>query len=312
MVRLGEVISAIESSWRTKSLRLEMHGRDHQWRYWQSGSFRRLETDPGDQVQISRGEVCWRSSPEEGVIELRNTSMSFGPPEAVVDLRGFLAGELTAAEEDEVAGRRAVRLIVKPRAGLPTYLAQMFQKPEAEVWVDIERGVGLKTSHAEVTAIAFDEPLNDELFQAPGAVNRPEAPVRIAPHEGTRLTTEEAIREAPFPLMAPTKLPAGTRLVTWMMWDFPNVKWMGAMYLVEPGPYCAISLHLSTQSGPDGPDTKWTDLEVGGKLVKVSRDEKNPLAPSWARTERDGVIISLQSALPPEMLAEIAASVERL
>jgi hypothetical protein len=316
MVRLGQVIQAIQSSWRIESLRMELRTPESSWRYWQSKERRRLETYPEGAVQITAGDVSWRSSPDEGVIEFHNTTMSYGPPEGLVDLTGLLAANLTVADEDRIAGRPAARLTAKPRAGLLDSPSRWrLQSPETEIWVDIERGIGLKTPNLEVVEVAFDEPFDDQLFEAPrasGEIGEAETPAQIAANEAKTLTFDEAIAESPFPLMTPTKLPAGTRLLAWKKWDSPKFKWIGAIYLVEPGPYCPILLHLSAAPAPVGPDVHWDDLEVDGTVVKVTHNDRFPMSLSWARIERDGVIVSLQAALPAQTLAEIAASVRPL
>jgi hypothetical protein len=237
--------------------------------------------------------------------------MSYGPPEVLVDLTGLLAANLTVADEDRIAGRRVARLTAKPRPGLLDNPSRWrLQSPETEIWVDIERGIGLKTPNLEVVEVVFDEPFDDQLFEAPRVLA--ETPVQIAANEAKTLTLAEAIAGSPFPLMTPTKLPAGTRLLAWKKWDSPKFKWIGAIYLVEPGPYCSILLHLSAAPAPVGPDAHWDDLEVDGTVVKVTHDNRNPMSLSWARIERDGVIVSLQAALPAQTLAEIAASVRPL
>src|SRR5712691_958130 len=312
MVRLGDVIKAIEGSWRTASVRLDLRGHDRQWRYWQRGELRRLETDPGGEIQVARPGVCWRSSPGEGVLEYHNTTMSFGLPETLVDITDLLRGRLTLKGESEIAGRSAVRLAVTARPVSADQSSRPHDDLDTEIWVDVQRGVGLRTANLEVTAIAYDEALDDQLFQAPTATASTPADPQIVPQEGRRLTQDEAVSQSPFPLLTPTRLPAGTRLLTWMDWTWPNFKWIGALYVVEPGPYCAITLHLADHASPTGPDTAWRTVDVGGSRVSVARDDQNPLARSVARIERAGVIVTLQSALPVEVLAEIAASVEPL
>ena len=313
MIRLGEVIQAIESSWRIESLRVEVRGAKKSWKYWQTQDRRRLETYPEGDVQIKSGDVSWRSSTEEGVVEYHNTSMSYEPPEGLADLTGLLSANLTVVAEEQVAGRRAARLMARPRPGAIDPLHRWaLQKPQTEIWVDIERGVGLQTSNLKVVEIAFDERLDDQLFRAPTASIDAQAPIQVAPHEARTLTFEEAIAQSPFQLLTPTKLPVGTRLLAWKKWDSPKFPWMGAIYLVEPGPYCSINLHLSTAHAPVGPDEHWDEVDVGGTAVMVKHDDRNAMSSSWARVERDGVIVSLQSSLPPQMLAEIAASVRRL
>lgn len=312
MVRLGDVIRAIEGSTRSDSVRLELSGHGRHWRYWQRGDLRRLETDPDGAIQVARPDVCWRSSPGEGVIEFHNTAMSFGPAESLVDITGLLRGRLAIQGEAEIAGRAAVQLAVTARPPAADQSWRRHEDRDLEIWVDAERGVGLRTANLEVTAIAFDEVLDDQLFQAPsGSGSTPAAP-EIAQHEGRRLTQQEAMVEAPFALLTPTRLPVGTRLLTWMDWTRPKFKWIGALYVVEPGPYCAITLHLSDQNSPRGPDTEWQTVEVRGSQVAVSRDERNPLAQSLARIEREGVVVTLQSSLPVVVLAEMAASVAPL
>ncbi|HEX2681291.1 MAG TPA: hypothetical protein VHQ03_08360 [Candidatus Dormibacteraeota bacterium] len=313
MVRLGEIIEAVEKSWRVESLRLEVHSHDRQWKYWQRGFLRRLETEPQGHIVVARPDVCWSSSPDEGVVEHHNTTVSFFPAEGLVDLTGLLAANLTIADEADIAGRHAARLIAKLRPGASDLPSRWtLRNPETEIWVDVERGVGLKTSRLDVTEIAFDEALDDSLFEAPKPRSATSTPIRIALSDPRDLTQDEAIAESPLPLMTPTRLPAGTRLLTWKIWDSPQFKWIGAIYLVEPGPYCAIYLHLSDKIGPEAPDIEWHDFEIEGKRVSVARDERNPAAQSFTRHERNGVVVSLRSALPARTLAEIAASVQPL
>ena len=154
MIRLGEVIQAIESSWRIESLRVEVRGAKKSWKYWQTQDRRRLETYPEGDVQIKSGDVSWRSSTEEGIVEYHNTSMSYEPPEGLADLTGLLSANLTVVAEEQVAGRRAARLMARPRPGAIDPLHRWaLQKPQTEIWVDIERGVGLQTSNLNFRAV---------------------------------------------------------------------------------------------------------------------------------------------------------------
>ena len=140
MVRLGDVIKAIEGSWRNESVRLELHGQGRQWRYWRRGALQRLETEPGGDVQIARPEVAWRSSPAEGVMEYHNTTMSFGYAETLLDLTGLLRGRLAIGSEAQIAGRAAVQMLVKARPVPADQSWRRHEDRDVEIWVDIERG----------------------------------------------------------------------------------------------------------------------------------------------------------------------------
>lgn len=310
MTRLGEVIETIEASWRISTVRMEVHGASSTWRFWQAGDRRRMESEPGGSLTITAGELSWRNTPEAGALEYRGTSMSYWPIEHLLQLNGLLAARLDVIGEAVVAGRHAVQVRARPRPGPLDIGLSYWQIDDRglDVWVDRERGIGLKDSRVEVTAVTFDEVLDDSLFEKPTQIGE----IRPAQVRARSLTVEEAAAGAPFALMAPRLLPEGTRLLTWQGWGDEPWKWVGAVYVVDPGARYSLNLHLSSQGMAGVENDAWRVVEVAGVRVDACEDKRNRLQPSIARIVRDNIFATVRSDLPLNTVVQIAASIEPL
>jgi hypothetical protein len=312
MVRLGEVIHAVQASARTRSVRLEARSSKQRWRYWQAGDRIRLETEPGGHLEITGDDLSWRLVPGDGLTEYRATTLSYWPVQTLVDLTGLLSAQLTLLGEADVAGRHAARIMARRRPGFSDHLmlAWGLHGDGSEIWVDVERGVGLRTAQVEVTTIAFDETFDTSLFARPSVSAQTE--VRVAPTQVRALTLEEAVASSPFRLMAPRRLPEGSRFITWQAWGEKPVKWVGGIYVVEPGPRFTLQVNLKQGRPENSPGEVWESTEVAGVKVEIHEGGPNLVLPSMARIERDGVTATVTSDLPIDMTAEIASTMQPL
>ena len=201
-----------------RSLQLEGTSPPHSWgeieaasRTWAEAG-RRFRQERDGTTIVHDGERTWIASAESGVVEHESNAMRPIGDE-LLDPAAFLPGfDFRVAGAAEAAGRPALAVtgVPRPRGAGPVDLFP--QGADAlSLAVDRERGVilrleasaaGMPIRRLEVTEIAFDQRLADELFAPPAGEVRSihEAyPVRY-------LTLEQAARDASFQLWLPARL----------------------------------------------------------------------------------------------------------
>ena len=161
---------------------------------------------------VHDGTRSWIATAESGVIEHESQGMRPLGDE-LLDPAAFLPGfDLGLAGETMAAGRPALEVTAKPRPrGVGPVELFPYGADDLSLAVDRERGVILRFEASaggepirrlEVTEIAFDEPLADDLFAVPAGSVRSAAEAFPVNH----LTLEQAARAASFPLWAPARL----------------------------------------------------------------------------------------------------------
>jgi outer membrane lipoprotein-sorting protein len=230
-----------------------------------------------------------------------------------------LAFELS--DETEVAGRRALQVLARPRGDAPDLRHTLFRlaagADEYELAVDRERGVLLRAvarfggevfSLHEVTEIAFDEPFAPETFvfvPPPGEVVR-----GARGSSPSRLTIEEAVAAAPFRVFVPRVIGPGWRMTVHF---FAGEE--------RPAAPPAVTIHYArddashqlnvTQTAIDARDPfdgDWDEFDRGGvrwRTWKPARDH-DTMSPR-VQVEREGTRITMTSSdLDFDRLIELA------
>jgi outer membrane lipoprotein-sorting protein len=213
--------------------------------------------------------------------------------------------------------RPAIRVRAKPRE--TSWQAVVELDPWAEhheLLVDVERGVLVRAAAfvgdeelavLEVLEISFDEVFEDDTFvfvPPPGETVR-----SVQDAAGRMLSLEEAVREAPFPVWVPSRVPrgftvhislgpAGERPPTLMLDYVPD-----------------DAVHrLSIRETPTGElgQISWADPRTveheGEEFLVVTADDRRPWLPTHVFAERAGTSIEITSDLELETLLGIAAS----
>jgi len=164
---------------------------------------------------------------------------------------------------------------------------------------------------SEITEIAFDEELPDELFTfsvPPGETLRSALTDR-----GEWVSLEEAVRRTPFTVWAPSRVPEGFRLRVRLVPSFLADDTPGSVQLVYSPDDGAHHLSLNeVPAGTFGDADLYGDYEARwheGLAYRVQQAGQEGL---WSQTavlaERDEVSIGLTSDLPVDTVLEIAAS----
>ena len=187
--------------------------------------------------------------------------------------------------------------------------------------MDAERGVvlrlecrigGLPFSVDEMTAVAFDEPLADDLFRLdllPG--EQVEDARATSPR---RVPIEEAARQAPFTVLLPRRVPEGAQMHVVL-----GPPWFGAdddtevrIHYFLPDARHHLHLYETAARRPYPDDLEGERLERDGQVLHVW----DPWDPHGAKgglprqvwLDRDGTRVQIQSDLRLDTLIEVALS----
>lgn len=210
--------------------------------------------------------------------------------------------------------RAAIRVRAKPRETGPTPTELDPWADDHELIVDVERGVLLRVgaftggeefAAVDVLEIAFDEVFADDIFLSPEG----ETARSLGEPPGRMLSLEDAVREAPFPVWAPSRVPRG--FTAHVSLSAPGDR--PATLVLHYVPDDAIH-RLSIRETPTGElgEIAWSEPRTieheGEQYLVVTADDKRPWLPTHVFAEREGTSIEIQSDLELETLLGIAAS----
>jgi hypothetical protein len=245
------------------------------------------------------------------------TEQEGGPPSTsyafLLDPVGLVgAYRLEGTGEVEIAGRAAHRLRAVPRAGSEGATAVVFSlgagADELDLAIDAERGALLRVEaqlrgepfhRLEVTDIAYG-PVPADTFVPllpPGAVaSRWQRPDRLPLHE--------LQGAAPFPVLAPARIPDGWRLVESLFTAArarPAVE--AEVSLLYTSPDGAYTVGVSERAAA-GIGREWLDWTRDGEL-QIADAGEHVEPRHHVRVERDGTVVELSGA-DPSLLRDLA------
>lgn len=299
----------------------------------------RVEADPNDPqsadkpaLEIVNGRRAWERD-EHGLVqseELSKSKVAHGGGLATGFRRHFdgtLIREFFAdlALEDlgagEIAGRPCIRIRAVPRLGgqiWPHWLPS--DANEYLFHADVERPVllaisglvaGVVAESYEVEQVAFDEPLDPDLFNyTPSDAEEVRPATPISEH----LALDLAAARVPFAVLVPNLEPRSRWTPTMAMY-----------HAARPGrwhEHLTLDFHEDmdtrlwiTESGQPDEDHNetllWETIDVGGRQMKLS-DPEGDVGMSVLDFVQDGTYVSICSDLSRQQLFELAASFVRL
>jgi hypothetical protein len=268
---------------------------------------------------VHDGTRTWIATPESGVVEHESrTTRPVG--DELLDAAVFLPGfDLRVVGETEAAGRPAIAVEGTPRqhGARPVELFP-YGADALSLAVDRERGVILRFAataagdairRLEVTQIAFDEPLGDELFAAPqGDVRSADEAYPIR-----HVTLEQAARDASFELWAPAHLAGRWHLNLIHRPETTGPRVPESVILTL---YDSESLHDFGIEQAGEPLLAWRTgdertVEVGGVQVRLIGGNRLPGPPLEAHLVRGATHIRVYSNnLDEDALVEVVAALE--
>ncbi len=301
-------------------------------------SISRLWLDPGhDQVRVERsdehgdfysvrvGERWWSYNPTWGATSNEDDpSVRIGGTDEVAALLDpalllgsldfEIIGERTGAGRGGIVVRATLRELEDPhRQG--HYLPE--GADDFELLVDVERGILLRLEARldagpfmiiELIEVYFDETFRDEVFvfQAPpGEQVRSHRDV-YAPPEG--VSVEEAVRRAPFTVLAPRRLPEGWQLN--LLYtpgrDRPPAAPSVVMHLKDPTGLHQLRILEQAEALDDSLD--WVEVDFEGDSIFVWQPKGRLDGEIEAKLERHGTHARLTGNLDRATLLEIAHS----
>jgi hypothetical protein len=281
-----------------------------------SGAFR--QERPG-MTLIHDGAQTWLQTPESGVIEHETQAMRpLG--EELLDPAAFLPGfDLRLAGDTEAAGRPAIAVSASPRPrGVAPVELFPYGADDLSLVVDRERGVILRFEarglgepirRLEVTELAFDEPLPDELFTVPAGDVRSFAEAFPV----SQLTLEQGAREASFQLWAPVRLAGRWHLSVIHRPETTGPRIPESVFLHA---HDSESLHDFGIEQAAEKLLGWRTGEartvtVAGEELRLIGGSRLPGPPLEVQLVRDGTHIRVYSSnLDEDALVEIAASLQ--
>lgn len=303
-----------------------------------SESLSRLWLDPGsDRVRMERsdphgdfysvrvGERWWSYHPIWGATTNEGdlTARIGGPGEveALLDpalLLGSLdfetIGERTGAGRDGIVVRATPRALDDSQRLRP-YLPE--GADDFELLVDVERGIVLRLEARldgepfmiiELIEVQFDETFAEEVFvfQAPpGEQVRSHRDVYARP-EGVSI--EEAVRRAPFTVLAPRRLPEGWAFNVLYApgRDRPPAEPSVVMYLKDPTGLHQLRILQQAEPLPDSLD--WVGVDIDGERLFVWEPQGRLNSDIEAKLQRGGTHARLTGDVDRTTLLEIANS----
>jgi len=265
---------------------------------------------------IRDGEHWWMYSPESGARSNEDdVAMGSGVGqqyEHFLDPSVFIPGlTFELLGETDVAGRRALRVVGRPRVGRSISRHELFRlapgADEYELAVDAEVGVLLRVlarldgeefSSREVTEIAFDESFAPETFvfvPPPGEVVRS---ARASLHHRVRI--EEAVALAPFPVFVPSTIGPGWRMTVHFFAGEERPVSPASVMIDYARNGASHQLNI-TQTAVDARDPYegfgWDDLDRRGERWRTSTEEQDIGGmPARVQLERGGTRIMIGSS----------------
>jgi hypothetical protein len=120
---------------------------------------------------------------------------------------------------------------------------------------------------------------------------------------------EEATALAPFPVLLPTVLPEGTRLLAcWLDPDDPP-GWLGLSYVVDPGARNAIHIHEgpSVVAQSDRVDS-WEEAVVDGVETRIQERRGEGFHAVELFLHKEGIPVMVHSDLARDAVVAVALS----
>jgi outer membrane lipoprotein-sorting protein len=189
------------------------------WRLWWAGDDRfRFERDADGRtsVAVRAGPVWWTVDPDgEAHTNDGDPKYHLGiePEFGLLHTRSLLASSvLEILREEPVAARPAavLRANRRPEVEHARWWGFWGTGDPLEIAIDLERGVALGGFGMKVEEIGFDQDFSPDVFAKPYGADRRVRSVIERPRE---MSLEEARRAAPFPVLLPSFLPEGARLL---------------------------------------------------------------------------------------------------
>jgi hypothetical protein len=318
MSRLGEVLELIYSSRRRfRTARAAGRTNDTAWRLWWAGDayFRfEDEREGGGSVNVRAGPTWWaleadgEAHTNDGDPHLR---LGMAPEFGLLHTRSLLAsGVLEILREDRVAGRPAVVLRATPRMGAGHWRWWGFWESTEpiEVPIDVERGVALGGPYFQVDEIAFAEDFPREVFSRP----YPEDLRRV--HRGIErpkeMSLEEARQSVGFPVLLPSSLPLGSRLLRCLVDPGDPPEWVGLTWAIDPGHRFALHIRQGPAVAKEATRFRGQEIAREGARILVEEVGEKPVLSHQVFVERLGAWVEVDSDLPKDVVIDIGASVK--
>lgn len=287
-----------------------VNGRQRLALFWWERPDRKRNESAG-MVTVERGRQWWTYNAVVGGQSSQPGEAQMGPGalEALMHTRSMLGAELELRSETTIAGRRAVVVMARPCGGR-SVLPVSRSDEELEVALDAATGVALRVMTGwgvvEIDEIAFDEVLPDALFQSPIP---PGAVMRSSPTPEREVDVDELRSGAPFPLLLPTVLPAGARLLTCSIDGAEHPVWTTLTYVVDPGAYLVVTIRQGPALDPDAATFAQVEV-VDGVEIEVYESDR-PLRCQAVRNHGEHrASVSVLGPGAPAVARAIAAALE--
>jgi hypothetical protein len=318
MTRLEDVLELIYSS-RRKFRTARAAGRTYEtpWRLWWAGdAYFRFESDAegGGSVNVRAGSTWWvleadgEAHTNDGDAHLR---LGMAPEFGLLHTRSLLGSAvLEILREEQVAGRPAVILRATPRPEADHWRWWGFRDATEliEVRLDLERGVALGGFSSQVDEIAFDEDFPPQVFSRP----YPEDFRRV--HRGIErpqeMSLEEARRSVSFPVLLPTSLPHGSRLLRCLVDPGDPPEWVGLTWAIDPGHRFALHIRQGPAVAREATRLRGQEIVREDARILVEEVGVEPVRSHRVLVERLGAWVEVNSDLPRDVVIDIAASIK--
>jgi hypothetical protein len=184
---------------------------------------------------------------------------------------------------------------------------------EFHLQVDAERGVILRLESRvdgethrvhELTRVVFDEPMPEEtfVFQPPkGETIRSTAELMAPPRA---VSLEEAVRQAPFIVLAPERLPEGWRLQVRYFPGRDRPSWPPAVVLSIEDPTGVHNVSVTQHAEADDDSLSWEEVEFEGDRYLVY--DSGAFGKRDVKMVREGTHVRLTGDVERDALLELA------
>jgi len=275
------------------------------------------ETDDGALIIVHAGTGWWMSHPKHGSHAGNDDEATLGNRGALVDLLDptplLGLARLEVIGEEEVAGRAVIRMRATPRSGEEIHAPGWSIGPDGiEVAIDRDRGIALRAGSIRYTHMVFDADIPAETFsmEFPGGEIPKEA--RVLPPRPVSL--EQAKDLVGFPILVPSALPEGSRLVRCVLPAEDPADGVHLSYVVDPGARSFVEVSVGPRVLAEEPSA-WPDWRVvreGGVDLRVREDRGESWYRATALVERDRIGMVVSSALSLDAVVAMALSLEPL
>lgn len=264
---------------------------------------------------VRSGPLWWMWHPDHGGMSGDDREVGLGHTGALTHLLDptplLGLARLEALGEDEVIGRRAIRLRAEPRTEDDVVEPGWYVIAEGlELAIDLERGIALSAGNVGLTEVVFDEDIPPETFVLEFPSGETPKESRIVPPRPVELSEASSLMH--FTILLPRWLPDGARLVRSLVPGEEPTDGLHLGYVVDPGALHTIEISQGPRVTADEP-TAWPDWRTttrDGVDLQVRED----LSESWHRAmvllERRGTGALVSSDLPLESVVRIALSLE--